>query len=402
MNTAAPVPFETLSARAFSPTAPIDAKALFAGRLPQLSSLIKAVSQKGQHAIVYGERGVGKTSLVNVVSRFMSLSDALVVRINCTSADNFGQVWKKVFEEFDLEISMADGFVSEIGPKITTAVEKMLASDMSPEAVRRGLTMVSRLVKTIVIIDEFDTLSEAAKKEMADAVKSLSDHAVDATVILVGIADSVIQLISEHESVERALVQIHMPRMSGEETLEILTKGMQIVGMTIEEDAADQVVKLSKGLPHYAHLLGLNAIESSHRENKLVVDGRSVEQAISAALSGAQQSVRNLWHTATNSPRPDNLFEEVLIACALAKTDELGYFAAQDVKDPLTKILKRPIKNANYSRHLIEFCDFAKGPVFERFGEERKYRYRFRNPLLQPYAVMQGYSQKLLQRTGRK
>ena len=40
------------------------------------------------------------------------------------------------------------------------------------------------------------------------------DAKVPATVVLIGVADSVGELIREHGSVERALVQIQMPRMS--------------------------------------------------------------------------------------------------------------------------------------------------------------------------------------------
>ena len=50
-------------AEAFRPAAPIDRRDLFAGRAQQIADLFSIVSQPGQHAIVYGERGVGKTSL---------------------------------------------------------------------------------------------------------------------------------------------------------------------------------------------------------------------------------------------------------------------------------------------------------------------------------------------------
>ncbi len=49
---------------------------------------------------------------------------------------------------------------------------------------------------------------------MADTIKTLSDWGTEATIILVGVGDSIDQLIEEHESVVRALVRIHMPRMS--------------------------------------------------------------------------------------------------------------------------------------------------------------------------------------------
>ena len=82
----------------FSPSAPIDAGELFAGRARQLQALLDAVSQRGQHAIVFGERGVGKTSLVNVLPGFIqSERPILAARCNCDSADTYTTLWRKIF-----------------------------------------------------------------------------------------------------------------------------------------------------------------------------------------------------------------------------------------------------------------------------------------------------------------
>jgi len=43
----------------FSPAAPIDNYSLFSGRIDQITRVIDAITNKGQHAIIYGERGVG-------------------------------------------------------------------------------------------------------------------------------------------------------------------------------------------------------------------------------------------------------------------------------------------------------------------------------------------------------
>ncbi|MFY9719669.1 MAG: ATP-binding protein [Candidatus Cybelea sp.] len=54
----------------FTPSSPIDSNDLFAGRRQQVTQIINAINQGGQHAGLYGERGVGKTSLANVIVGF--------------------------------------------------------------------------------------------------------------------------------------------------------------------------------------------------------------------------------------------------------------------------------------------------------------------------------------------
>jgi hypothetical protein len=52
--------FIRLIHEAFTPTAPIKSRDLFAGRKVQVDKVVRAVLQRGEHAILYGERGVGK------------------------------------------------------------------------------------------------------------------------------------------------------------------------------------------------------------------------------------------------------------------------------------------------------------------------------------------------------
>jgi hypothetical protein len=40
-----------------------------------------------------------------------------------------------------------------------------------------------------------------------------------------------------------------------------------------------------------------------------------------------------------------------------------------------------------FSRHLVQFCN-ERGPILERRGGERRWGYRFVNPMMRPYMVM--------------
>ena len=51
----------------FSSSAPINKLALFAGRIEQLQRLMDVIFERGRHAVLYGEQGVGKTSLTNIL-----------------------------------------------------------------------------------------------------------------------------------------------------------------------------------------------------------------------------------------------------------------------------------------------------------------------------------------------
>ena len=104
----------------------------------------------------------------------------------------------------------------------------LLSEDATPHDVRRGLQSLAGGRRVAVFIDEFDRLASNDDRLLfADTIKTLSDELPGATIVLVGVADDVEQLIAEHLSIERALVQIHMPRMSHAELAEVVSRGIE-------------------------------------------------------------------------------------------------------------------------------------------------------------------------------
>ncbi len=238
----------------FTPGAPINEKDLFAGRSEQVEKIIDAVSQRGCHAILYGERRVGKTSLSNMISAFLANNLSFVIsRTNCDISDSYSSLWAKALK--DIEASKRQpqlGFPSRQPVALTAPAYDAL----TPDSVRRALQDLSAMASLIVIFDEFDRVkSTEVITAMADTIKALSDNSVNATVLLIGVANSVKELIREHHSIERALVQIPMPRMSDDEIRTIIDKGLARLTMGIDDAAREDLVMFSQGVPYIAHLL---------------------------------------------------------------------------------------------------------------------------------------------------
>lgn len=386
--------------QAFSPGAPIDEYALFAGRHTQVREIISAITQRGQHVIIFGERGVGKTSLANVLSELLNHADLRAVeagRINCDSTDNFSTIWKKVFREIPLDIKTINiGFLKEESKK-TTSLDTFLSEKVTPEDIRYILEHIKS--PTIIIIDEIDRVkTKQATALLADTIKTLSDHSVNTTIVLLGVADSVDQLITEHRSIERSLVQVRMPRMSHDELLELLDKGFTKAGMTIDNRVREEIAFLSRGLPHFTHLLGLEAALSAAWQERTNVTETDLGHAVGKAVERTHQSILSAYHKATSSSRKSSLYASVLLACALAETDSLGYSAASDLRSPMSMILGKPCDIGTFSRHLNDFCEPHRGPILQRVGSRHRFRFRFINPMMQPFLVMKGLADKVITR----
>lgn len=384
----------------FTPAAPIDRLRLFAGRDQQRRAVLDAIFQRGRHAVLFGERGVGKTSLASVLREFLETAGQSVIapRVNCDDGDDYSAIWRKAFDDLQFtEQRRTVGFTGGLRAVVHSANDLLGKREpITPHDVRLLLERLGAQALLVVIVDEFDRVADRLGTQFADTIKMLSDQSVSATLVLVGVGDSVSALIAKHESIERALAQVQMPRMSTPELRQIIDAGLTEVGMTAEAAARDRIVHLSQGLPHYTHLLALSAARHANEGASDVVRVEDVATGLRDAVANAQETITTTHHRAVMSARTDSLYRQVALACALTQTDELGYFTAGAVRRPMDVIMGRPYAIPAFAKHMNEFCGDERGAILEKIGKRRNYRYRFRNPLLPPYIVMSGVEQGLI------
>lgn len=371
----------------FTPGAPIDDLSLLAGRIHQISQMVDVVVQRGHHAILYGEKGVGKSSLANTFSvRLITPTRTRsAVPVTCDPSDDFTAIWRKVFRR----LSFQDG----------ETVDRQYPGVIVPDDVVIELEKFDLNTVPIIILDEFDKVrDENAKTLIANTIKSLSDHSIRATVIIVGVADSVDDLLHGHESIGRCLRQIPMPRMSRGELAQIIKDRLPKHGMSIADDALEHIISLSRGLPYYTHLFGQQAAKKALEAHSLRVTLQHLDAAIPECISHTGQTLGKQYHEATSSPRKDHIYKEVLLAAALAEVDNLGYFAPVDLERPLSALLGREVKVSLFGQHLKNLKEVDRGAIFEQIGAARRYRYRFHEPMMQSFILMDGLQKGLITR----
>jgi Cdc6-like AAA superfamily ATPase len=376
----------------FTPAKPIRTRALFAGRIEQFNRIYETLLEPGRHAILYGERGVGKTSLANIVREKFVQQNAVVPQVSVDSNDSFTTIWGKVFDRITLS-AMKPG----VGFLPNRQVELRKLSERLAERSQRALNpddvadLLSKLPFTVTIIDEFDRLlSEDAALLMADTIKALSDLGTGATVLIVGVARDVTDLIGHHPSIERCVRQIHLQRMAAHELEEILDNGFERLGLHADAEIERRMVNLSHGFPHYTHALGRYSAFDALQSGRDEVTDASFRAAVIEAIADAHESVqRSYLEIMTESVL--QALPVLILAAAMADEDQYGTFRLSDVRKSMEAIKKRPLLGWRLQHHLDQLTSEEGGSVLERVGRPGSKRYRFQSPLMRPYIIMQAY-----------
>lgn len=371
----------------FSPGAPIQERDLFSGRQEQIKSLLDAVRQRGKHACVFGEAGLGKTSIATTFVLAEQADRIRAIKINCQPDDTLTKIWKRAFKRVALRSSgetLADLYDGEI----------------STDDIENELDNFAATIDPVIVFDEFNCINDKSITEkFSRIIKNISDNSSNCTIVLVGISDDVAGLVRGHSSIVRQLVQVKMPRMTMIEIQELVLSRLRRVGMKMDEGALWKLAFLSRGMPYCGQLMGMHAARSSINRRSLSIDGGDLDEGISNGLQEIDEILRQEYLNAIMSKKSDTLYSDVLLACALTESDELGRFQQKDVEGPLSKLLPgKHYKSSTYAFHMNEFCEPKRLKVLENVGrEEGQYpRYRFRDPLMQPYVIMRAIRERRL------
>ncbi len=387
----------------YSPSAPINSENLFSGRSDQLKNIHGAVSEKGLHIVLYGERGVGKTSLANIVEQ--RYKKAITVKITCNSASSIAGLWKNVFNKIPIDYKYKKTIGFSTGEKSKPCIDEItkIADLIDPNAVIKideitGYLEYLKGISTnfLIIFDEFDQITTSSIIHgFSNIMKYLSDNIINVTVMIVGIGNVITDLIGEHESIERCITQIPLGRMSDEELGEIVVNATKELDMEIETNVLKKIVAYSSGFPHYTHLLGKYSTRVCLDSRKLYIKSIHFKNAMIEAIENVNESIRITFQKAILSAKSDTLFEKVLYACALVETDEYGTFRATDLEAVLENEFQESRKIQAFQYHLGKFCTNERGKVLERITlGKAKTRYRIKNPLVKAFILLRYHNMK--------
>ena len=305
----------------FTPTQPKSLGPLFVGRNDILNRLIFALEDERAHVVLFGARGRGKTSLANAVASLATAAGHLVLRQSCGAGTTTESLFRGAIGSASLQAlapAQRNG--------LRTAAEMLPAGPFGPDAAINVLRHLTAR-QTLVIVDEFDRIAcDDVRTAITETIKGLSDLQAPVSMLLVGVSESLSDLLGRHPSVERNVLGLHLARMN-EGEIQTLLDGARTVGLEVSAEAAQAIRRCSRGMPYYAHLLGLLSGRTAEQRGS-----RRIER--SDFLDAATLVWRKLLAEYSAAMAGISLDDETmqgLLLAAMAPCDEHDRFTLEDM-----------------------------------------------------------------------
>lgn len=305
--------FNMLRQAFFSPGAPIDTIEHLKGREKQLGQINRCLTSIGRQLFIYGERGVGKTSLARTAAFQAPGYNFEPVYIGCDRQGTFYQLAAALIDEL---AGRMDQTQQRTTSSKTTLLIKVLGYERGESSLRiypkfESLSQFVQALKAlcemapkppIVVIDELERLEGAHDRSLlADFIRRVSDDKINVSLIVCGIAKSLTELIGDHPSSERSFSPIELKALRHDNLWEIVSSAAEAFKVDVPDGLVQRIGVISDGFPYYAHLIGEQLFWVMYEERQIVhhCTASHFQSAVNRAVAEALFTLRDKYDRAT-------------------------------------------------------------------------------------------------------
>lgn len=369
------------------------------GKLNVQELLMGALRNPGEQVLIYGDSGVGKTSLLRHAAAELGIP---LVSIGCLSERSYEAIVRDCvgnlidFTEVGFTESENVVFGTDVGvgvPKLmsvkgTTKSEFGRAQSfraVQKEPIDVLLAAMKATGRRLIVLDNFQNVDDAdARRLVGQTMERLSDRSSetgDAKLVVIGVASDATSLLSRSGSITRRTTEIGVPRMPDDEISQIFAKGFRLLDLAPDVGVVERLVYFSDGFPYFAHLLGRMVALDARRENVRAFSFNKVTAALKQAAQQVDQSYASRVQLALETGGGVQPRRRILKVLAY---DE----AREWTSGQITTLVRKKggdIADGGLMTALTALTGDGNGRILKRRGTPGRYVYTFHDPHMRPY-----------------
>ncbi|WP_410952463.1 AAA family ATPase [Pseudomonas sp. S1(2024)] len=365
---------EELLNLAFRPHYPIEDPDSFFGREMEAARVVQALHSPGQHVVIYGERGAGKTSLARV-----STIGHARIDVFCESESSFSKIARDVVLKCQADASSKIVYDAATNKVSINGVMRSL-DELDGNSLK-ALLPAKRLV---LVFDEVDRLPASTIADLGEFTKNVATDLPQVTLIFVGVGATVSELLRGHESVFRNIRSVGLGKFDQDATIQaILDKGGKTLGLEFSAESVSSIVSASDRYPYYVQLLGITSARLAMIDGATAVTQQHVTSGAESAAQDADESLRDAYEAAILSSRSD-VYRFVL--WGLANLDNRVEGSVGQIAEVASRYASLALSPQVVGAALNKLAlDVRGGIVAKRVMGPKKTFYSFNHPLMRGF-----------------
>ncbi len=374
----------------FTPTRPKRAYKDFSGRRDMIESIIQAVEEERTHVVLLGEKGIGKTSLANIVGECAKEAGYLVARVTCSADLTFEHLMRSILEQFSNRIAEApvgDLLQKRLGASDLIDLMEDDAFDV-PSAIRVFQKLAEN--QAIVLIDDFERIEcNDFKVKIAELMEILSDQGAWLSLLIFGRGARAVDILPDAFETVPNVTWLKLQPMKEEECSHAIRRGAASVGIRFDEPVVDALVSLSQGVPSALQWLCLLSIRRATQRYASDVELQDLAEIVGLAANKVDPKLSACYDDLCGARRGQSI-DDTLYLAVRTPADSNGIFSTESmshisfdaigrsmVELPLHKALSRLSKNGGEQPAVLEKMQASGGTC-----------YRFVDPTMRSIVMM--------------
>lgn len=293
------------------PATPIQSEEFLFGRQKEIDRIRRALMAPGRQIFIYGERGVGKSSLANAAAIQWQSSDRNPLNTSCSSDATFSSVVWSLIRMSGTEAMTArvdrTGGTMKAGPVLLTSNTDVTTPaaapplDVEEAAERLDRAFSSYSDRTIAVIDEFDLLIDRADRQrFAELLKALGDRNSSAKLIFTGVAATLDELLESHASAHRQLDTVELHRLDFQPRVDIVQRALRAFDVVADDSVVYRIANVSNGFPYYVHLMAEHLLWAWYADGEREsIEMHHLHEAFKNAADAVHADLRRPYDRAT-------------------------------------------------------------------------------------------------------
>lgn len=377
--------------------------------------LLRKSLDRGMIPVVYGEYGVGKTSMARYVARDAEVQNRLVniesvadktlqdVFSRCLEMLGYavttkrveGSAHAKTSEQSSQAEASANWLKAVIASKrshTATATQQIEEQFVVTTPTDSRIIEICDQARVMLLIDELHRASAAFNADLSKFLKSFGNaNCKNFRIILLGTSSDANRLVASDPGIDRLLQEVHLKAMTLHESEYVVCKGMADLCVSIPSEVKDRLVRTCVGSPSILQYLALETAEAAFDRKPREAQLSDVEKALQAFVETKEKRLNKSYVAAIESVGGVRYRKQILRAMAECEDE---YVTMEMIRDRVSSILGKNIPSTALSGPLRSLKENQFGSVLSDVerpdGAGRLTNYTtFRDPALKAFIRLQ-------------